>query len=142
MPPELILRPPRDKTPYRLKCRIKTEPYPSRSRLDVEKVRVTEQWVVDMHKQGWENLPGHGFKMAGPFPAVTPMDLHFKRIPSAQEMLPEVMQGARFLDPGVDGVQEVPALHESEWWEFEISGVFIRDEIHIERPELHEEKVR
>ncbi len=142
MPPTLRLNPTREKKPYRLKCHLKIEPYPSRSRLEIEKVRIAERFVRDMHTQGWENLPGHGFKMAGPFPAVTPMDLHYTRIPTASEMLPGVMQGARFLDSGVEGVQLVPKIHESEWWEFEISGVFIRDELHIEQPERHEEKLR
>ena len=147
----LILRPSRDKKPYRLKCRLKIEPAPSpvrdslghgrwRARLEREKVRIAELFVTVLRTQGWENLPAHGFKMRGPFPMVVPTSIKVPRVPSAREMEAAVRQGARFLDEGRDYASAVPKLHMSEYWEFEISGVFVRDEILTEVPDPHEER--
>lgn len=147
---ELLIRASRVKKPYRLKCRLKIEPAPSpvrdydghlrwRSRLEREKVRIAERFVSDMKAQGWEHRPGDGFRMRGPFPMVVPKTIHRVRALSAKEMMPHVAQGARFLDRGTDGVSIVPKLEASEWWEFEISGVFIREQILTESPDPHEE---
>lgn len=150
---QLLLRPSREKKAYRLKCRFKIEPCPSplrdsmgharwMARLEREKVRVAERFVRDMHTKSppWDNLPDYGFKMRGPFPMVVIKPIHVKRMPSAREMLPAVAQGARFLDSGVSGVSDVPKLGESEWWEFEISGIFAREELLAEIPDAHEEE--
>lgn len=138
----LLLRPTRDKKAYRLRCRFKIEPHPQQSRLDLEKVRIAAQFVRDLHAQGWDHLPGYGFRMRGPFPMVTPTTIHVPRLPSARQMLSQVRQGARFLDPGSDGVSIVPALDATEWWEYEIGGVFTREEIVVEYANPHEEERR
>lgn len=137
--PELLLRKDLGKRAYRLKCRFKIEPCPGQSRLDREKVTVAERFVADMHKQGWENQPGYGFRMRGPFPMVVPTVVRVPSRLSSREMFPHVMQGARFPDTGHDSVSLVPTLEFSEWWEYEISGVFVRETILMERPDPHEE---
>ena len=137
---QLLLRSERDHKAYRLKCRFKIEPHPSQFRLDIEKVWIAERFVRDMRAQGWDNLPGHGFKMRGPFPQIIPTTLHRVRRLTAREMLPHVRQGARFLAGGHDGVSIVPRLSASEWWEYEISGVFSRKAIVMEYPYPHEEE--
>ena len=136
----LLMRPSRDKRPYRLRCRFKIDARPSRSRLEVEKVRIAERFVSDLHKQGWENLPSYGFKLRGPFPMVVPVTIKVPRKPTAREMESAVLQGARFLDNGRDYAKAVPKLHVSEYWEFEISGVFAREEIQVEYADRHEEE--
>ena len=138
----LLLRPGRDKKAYRLRCRFKIEPHPSQDRLDREKFKTAELFIRDMQKQGWENHSGSGFVMKGPFPRVVPTTLHPRHIPTAREMLPGVARGERFLDPGVTGVSLVPSLSASEWWEYELAGVFIRTQIMTERPDAHEEDLR
>ena len=138
----LIVRPSRDKKPYRLRCRFRIEPHPGQGRLDREKVKVAEQFVRDMHKQGWENHTGSGFAMKGPFPPVIPVTIRPRRTPSARQMLAGVARGERVLDDGYTGVREVPLLGESEWWEYEIAGVFIRAQILTEVPDRHEEELR
>lgn len=138
----LIVRPSRDKRPYRLKCRFRIEPRPLRDRLDREKVRIAEWFVKDMEKEGWEHDLRFGFEMKGPFPMVETTTLHPRRTPTAREMLPRVARGERFLDDGAVQVRNVPTLKMSEWWEFEISGVFIRTQIMTERPDAHEEDLR
>ena len=146
----LLLRASRDKKPYRLKCRLKIEPCPSpvrdydghlrwRSRLEREKVQTAERFVSDLKAQGWGHLPSSEIRMRGPFPMVVPKPIHVVRALSAKEMLPHVAQGARFLDRGTDGVSLVPNIDASEWWEFEISAVFLREEILTEVPDSHEE---
>lgn len=138
----LPMRPTRDRKAYRLRCRFRIEPRPTQDRLDREKVRIAERFVVDMHKQGWENVESHGFKMTGPFPMVVPKTIHPRRMLSAREMLPGVREGYRFLDDGeTAGVSLVPALAEAEWWEYEIAGVFAREQIMTERADLHEEEL-
>lgn len=136
---QTIIRPTRDKKGYRLRCRFKIDPCPSRERLDREKVRVAETFVADMHKQGWEHATGHGFEIKGPFPMVVPIGIKARRTPTAREMLPYVRSGARFLDPGENTAQVVPTLVCSEWWEYEITGVFYRDQIMVEYADRHEE---
>ena len=148
---QLLLRPTRDRKAYRLKCRFKIEPSPSpvrdsmgharwMSRLEREKVRIADWFVRDLRVEGWESLPSHGFKMRGPFPMVVPTTIRVVRPPSAREMRDAVMQGARFLDKGVNYAKSVPKLNASEWWEFEISGVFTREQIMTEIPDAHEEE--
>lgn len=138
----LLLRPTLDRKAYRLRCRFKIEPYPPPYRLDREKVKVAEQFVRDMHKQGWENVGSYGFEMRGPFPMVTPTALSIRRMPTAREMLPRVARGERFLDDGLTpGVMTMPILAESDWWEFEIAGTFAREQIMTERPDAHEEEL-
>lgn len=136
----LISRVTRDNKPYRLKARFKIEPSPGRDRLDREKVRVAEMFVRDMHKQGWENDGRYGFRMKGPFPMVTVTTLHPRRMPTAREMAPMVARGARFLDNAESGVMELPPLALSEYWEYEIAGVFVRPQIMTEYPDPHEEE--
>ena len=140
MAPELMLRTSRDRKGYRLKCRFKIEPYPNRSRLEVEKVRVAERFVRDLRAQGWENLPGYGFKMRGPFPQVEPVDIKRPHVMTAKQMLPRIMRGERFLDKGRDYAKAVPRLGAAAYWEFEISGIFSREEVLVERPDDHEER--
>ncbi len=136
----LLVRPTLNRKAYRLRCRFKIEPHPSQDRLDREKVRVAERFIADMHKQGWENHSGYGFKMSGPYPMVVPVTIRPRRMPTAREMLPRVARGERFLDNGDSGVRTVPTLRASEYWEYSISGVFTRTEILTEVPDLHEEE--
>ena len=138
----LIVRPTLDRKAYRLRCRFKIEPYPPPFRLDREKVKVAEQFVRDMHKQGWEYVERYGFKMTGPYPMVVPVTIRPRRMPTAREMLPRVARGERFLDNGDTGVSLVPSLGVSEWWEYSIIGVFSREQIMVERPDAHEEELR
>lgn len=141
--PTLLLRPTLDRRAYRLRCRFKIEPWPPPFRLDREKVSVAERFVVDMHKQGWENVASHGFKMTGPFPMVVPKTIPVQRMLSAREMLPGVREGYRFLDDGLTpGVSLVPALADAEWWEFELIAVFERPAVLTEVPDRHEEDYR
>jgi hypothetical protein len=136
----IIIPPTREKKGYRLKCRFKTDPYPSMSRLDREKVTIAERFVRDMHNQGWEHDGRWPFKMTGPFPMVTPVTVRPRRAPTAQEMLPYVLNGARFLDKGENSASIVPILSLSEYWEYEIAGVFVRTQIITEYPDPHEEE--
>jgi len=136
---QTIIKPGRDKKPYRLRCRFKIEPYPRRERLDREKVTVAERFVEDMRKQGW--VYNHsGFKMTGPYPAIDPITIHVPKTLSAREMLAGVSQGQRFLAPEGTVARLMPTLTESEVWEYEVAAVFIRDAIMTELPDLHEER--
>jgi hypothetical protein len=135
----IVIQPTREKKGYRLRCRFKTDAYPMPSRLDREKVTIAEKFVQDMHKQGWEHDVRHPFKMIGPFPMVTPVTIRPRRLPAAREMYEAVRNGARFLDSGEDTVRIAPRLLSSEYWEYELGGVFVRSQILTERPDAHEE---
>ena len=137
---QIIAKPSRDRKAYRLKARFKVEPYPKAERLKREKVRVAEMFVADMNKQGWTYVPKYGFAMKGPFSFVAPTTLHTPRALSARDMLPGVMNGQRFRNNGGSVASLVPALSKTEWWEFELSGVFSRPQIMTEYPDPHEEE--
>lgn len=108
--------------------------------MDREKVIIAEKFVVQMHQQGWEYDGRHPFKMTGPFPMVPVVTIRPHRAPTAKEMLSYVKNGARFLDNGENTASIVPPLALSEWWEYEIAGVFVRRQIMTEYPDPHEEQ--
>ena len=136
---QTIIRPTLDKKPYRLRCRFKIGPYPGRERIDRERVRVAERFIVDMKKQGWEYDARFGFEIKGPYVPVTPQPIRIPRTPTAREMAYAVSQGARFLDNCLTpGVSNLPVLGESEYWEYELSSVFVRTQILTEQPDAHE----
>ena len=138
---ELLTRPSLDRKAYRLKCRFKISPYPKVERLNREKVRVAEMFVSDMGKQGWAYVSKHGFTMKGPFSFVAPTTLHTPRALSAKDMLSGVMNGRRFRDDGGSVASLMPALNMTEWWEYELAGVFSRPQLMTEYPDLHEEEM-
>ena len=136
----LLLRPSRDKRAYRLRCRFKTDPRPGVGRLEREKGRIAERFVEDMKKQGWDYLPQHGFTMKGPFPYIQPVTIHVAKTPSAREMIRAVAQGARYVDQGGTQASAMPTLAVTEWWEYELAGVFSHETILTEYPDPHEEE--
>ena len=118
------------------------DPHPMVSRLDREKVIIAERFVRDMHKQGWEHDGRVPFVMKGPFPQVEITTIHPQRLPTAREMAPYVAQGDRFRDPfvGYDyGAKPALTLAASEYWEYEIAGVFVRTQILTELPDKTEQ---
>jgi len=137
--PQFIIKPSLDHKGYRLKCRFKIEPHSPPDRIDHEKVRVAERFVEDMHKQGWE-YANSGFTMSGPFPHISPMTIHAPRTLTAREMAPRVARGERFRDDGGSIAPMMPKLGLSEYWEYEIAGVFSRPAILTEYPDPHEER--
>ena len=139
--PQLQLKPSRDRKAYRLHCRFKIEPYPREERLDREKVRLAEIFVADMHKRGWEYVERFGFKMTGPFPMVQPVSIHVPSLLSAKQMLSGVANGQRFRDEGHDYASLVPSLDMTEYWDFDLEGVFHRPQLMVEYADPHEEKL-
>ena len=129
-----------EKRPYRLRCRFKIEPRPRLERLATVKVRVAEQFVSDMRKQGWVHDNRHPFVMKGPFTPIIPITLHPRRMPTAREMLAGVMRGERYRDNAPSEASLVVPLMQADYWEFEIAAVFIRTQILTERPDAHEEQ--
>ncbi|KKN75662.1 hypothetical protein LCGC14_0379020 [marine sediment metagenome] len=138
--PSIFIRPGREKKPYRLKCRFKVDPDTRPS--DTEKVRVAAQFVEDMRKQGWIHQDGSEWSMTGPYPVITPITIHAPRTPTAKEMMYGVSQGDQFLAPEGTLASVMPTLAESEAWDYELKGVFIREEILTEYPDPHEEERR
>ena len=97
--------------------------------------------VADMRKQGWVHDGRTPFRMTGPYPKISPIALpKVKARQSASQMLAGVKEGNRFLDDGFDGTQMMPVLGACDYWVFELAGVFIRPEIQVEIPKLHEER--
>ena len=54
-------------------------------------------------------------------------------------MLPQVMQGAKFRAEDVGGVMLVPDISATEFWDYDISAVFLHETILTEVPDRHEE---
>ena len=136
---QIFIRPGREKKPYRLKCRFKVDP--GTIPQDTEKVRIAERFVEDMRKQNWIHQDGSEWSMTGPYPEISPVTIHAPRQLTAKQMLNEVSQGNRFLAPEGTVASLMPTLAESASWEYELKGVFIRDEILTEYPDPHEVEV-
>lgn len=125
----------------RLKCRFTVEAGTTSDRLDKYKYKVAEAFVSDLEKQGWKYEPNRlpaserGFKLTGPFPA-TPV----KGLPSraeqfrfnAQRDMARVLAGDKLRATDLSYVSNVPLLGETDKWEYELSAVFIHEEILVE----------
>ena len=133
---QIFIKPSREKKPYRLKCRFKVDP--GTIPQDSEKVRVAEMFVEDMRKSGWTYDDRFGFEMTGPYPVITPITIHAPRTLTARDMLDGVSQGDRFLEPEGTLAGLMPTLAESASWDYELKGVFIREELLTEYPDSHE----
>ena len=135
---QIFIKSSRDKEPYRLKCRFKVDP--GTKPRDSEKVRVAEMFVVDMKKQGWIHDNRFQFEMTGPYPVISPITIHTTPTLKAKDMLNGVSQGDRFLAPEGTVAGPMPTLVESAAWDYELKGVFVREELLTETPDLHEEE--
>ena len=132
------LRNPADlgKKAYRLRCRFRVGAFPGPRILEKAKYIAAEQFVHDMHTQGWEYVDRFGFAMTGPYPAVDAITVHQVRQPSAREMLAGgAAQGNRFRKQGGTVAQNVLPLAENENWEYELAGVFVHNVIVAEVPD-------
>lgn len=149
--PELLLRPEQPKRGYRLRCRFAIEAHPKPEWLDKVKFKVAEDFVKDMEKQGWEYDPNkvepalRGFRLTGPytFTPITGLPSKTEQFRfSARRDLDKVLRGDRMrLQDLSRYVADVPVLEENEKWEYELSAVFIREQILIEVPDnLAEER--
>ncbi len=135
---ELLLRREREKRPYRLKCRIATDPYPAPDELK-RQIRIgLELFVSDMRKQGWEWLSYAKPKLTGPYVPVRTQVIHRPRTLSAAAMMPYVMRGIPLPAENGTSALAMPILEEEESWEYELSLTFIRPQIMTEIPDAHE----
>lgn len=134
-------RPDLGKTPYRLKCRFRVGAYPSERVLTEAKFRSFDLFVDAMAKQGFDyigessRLPEdeRGVRMVFKGAHVAIMNMHRpKRRLTSKEMLPQVMQGARFLPEEETHAAAVPHYTEVEFWDFELSAIFLRDTMLME----------
>ncbi len=146
--PELLLRPDLGKRGYRLKCRFTVEAYTRPEVIEKVKYKIAEAWVRDMAKQGFEYDPNRlepsvrGFTLRGPFnstPITGTPKLHTIRPMSGREALMRVIQGDRLRDTVGDYAVTLPALNETDKWEYEISAVFVHPTILAEIPNSQEE---
>jgi len=142
--PELMLRPDLGKKAYRLRCRFSIGAFPSRDVLEKAKVACAERFVIDMAKQGWDYLDKYGFRMSGPYPPTEIVNLPSRskqerwHQPSA-EIMAAVMAGARIRAQDDGYVKAVPPVALSDYWDFELAGVFVHNTILTEYPDKHEE---
>ena len=134
----LLLRPDLGKKAYRLKCRFRIGAFPKQQFLDKAKIQAADWFVGDMHKRGFEYVDRYGFRMKGPFSAIDPMTLRRPKRISSRQMLPMILQGAKFRDEGGSMAINVPILSESENWEYELSGVFVHKTMLVEQPDKGE----
>lgn len=146
---EALIRPTRDRKAYQLKCRFVTPAFPKTEWVEEMRVKMAEQFVDDMAKQGWVYVEKHGFTFTGPYPATEvlvlpkPGDVDRWHIPSA-DLLPAIKAGFNPQRSATDGgyAMAVPTLQETENWEFELTGVFHREQILTEIPDPHEEEAQ
>ena len=141
-------RPDMRKRAYRLHCRFQIEAYPAPGSLERARRATAEVFIEDMMKRGYDyvgessRLPPseRGFRMEfkGSHIAVTNPQKP-KRVLSAKEMLPQVMQGNKFRATDRPAVMDVPDIDATEYWDFDLSCIFMHDTILSEIPDRHEE---
>lgn len=128
------------KKAYRLHCRFTVGAYPSYRVLEKAKYRAAELFVRDMAKQGFQYVDRHGMTMVFRGASVQVMNLGKpKRPPSSRQMLPHVMQGAKFRSEWEPPIQNALLPSETESWDYELSAVFVHDTILMDVPGRHEE---
>jgi len=137
------------KRPYRLKCRFRVPAGSGPDFLEKAKYAAAEQFIADMKVKGWEYIGGssrlppeaRGFRLTFKGAHVEVRGLSKpKRLPSSREMLPAIMQGARFLPDERSDVVTVPHYTETEYLDWELAGVFLRNTLLMEVPDAHEER--
>lgn len=101
--------------------------------------KAVEWFIEDQRKEGFLYQSKYPLQVKGPFPAVDPVTIHIVRTPSAREILPMLLQGARFPAPPPMPNMNVPPLEESEDWDFRVGLVFAHKTILVERPDAGEE---
>ena len=123
-------------------CRFRIEQHPTKDSLDRGKVKAAEWFVEDQRKEGFEYVGRFGFILnPKPFVPVVPVTLDTPKHLTARQMLSGVIQGNKYRANEFAGVQTVPLLGESEYWEYDISAVFVHRTILTERPDPHEEQI-
>ena len=143
---QLLVRPDLGRKAYRLKCRFTVNAFPDPELLAKEKFRVAEMFVTDMAKQGFDYLDKHGFRMSGPYPQIRTITLPKRHLQKqwhtpSRELLPGLSQGRiphKVDDPGY--VTTLGQMHETDAWDFELSGVFVHKTILVETADGHEER--
>ena len=141
------------KKAYRLRCRFRVGAYPGASLLEKAKYTAAEQFVRDMHKQGFDYIgesgkvpvSQRGFRMRGPFHVVDPVTIKVVRPLTAKELLPLLLRGEPVpKQPEGTSAMNVIPVAENERWEYELGGVFIRNTILTEvlEPQEHEQELR
>ena len=142
---EALIRPTRDRKPYRLKMRFVTPAFPKAEWVEEMKVKMAERWLVDMETEGWVLVGRYGFKMTGPYPATEPITLPKPgddpfHTPS-KDLLPAIQAGynPRTKRAAQEYAMNVPTLQETGNWEFQLTAVFHREEILTEIADPHEE---
>ena len=145
-------RPDLGKKPYRLKCRFQIPAYSGERLLERAKYAAAEAFIADMAVKGWQYIgessrlapDARGFRMTfmGAHVEIMSSVKRPKRPPSSAKMQAAVMQGATFRAPDDEGasVRTVPHFAEAEFWDYELAGVFLRDTLLMEVPDLHEER--
>lgn len=128
----LLLRPDLGKKAYRLHCRFKIGAHPSERILEKAKNIAAERFIDDLKMRGWHYASKYGFNIKGPFPYIEPMRLEKPIRLTAQQMLPRLLQGERFRSQMPTGVRMVLPLEENEYWEYELTGVFVHNTILVE----------
>ena len=128
---ELLLRSYQEKKPYRLKCRFGIGAHPSEDRLQQEALRSLDSFVVDMHHQGWDYVPGYE-QFSGPYMPIAPMTLYKQPELTAKQMMPLVAAGRKLHQGYATRPLTVLRPQVLERWEYEIRAVFIRRAIHVE----------
>lgn len=140
-----LIRPDLGKKAYRLRCRFRCEMGDhkpgGKDRAYFEEARkvALEQFVSDMRVRGWEYTDRELPRVTGPYPYIPAGELPKPRRISARNMLSGVMQGQKFRDD-VEGVFTPDPVDATEYVEYEIAAVFVRNTILVDLPDLHEEK--
>lgn len=138
-----LIRPDLGYKPYRMRCRVRTLAGRGPDLQGKAVLAQVESWIDQMATRGFEYNERHeGLKLVGgPYPVVETVQIpRPKKRMSNKEMRWRVSQG----DPCRDDIQSfamtVPALGQVEFWEYEVSAVFVHKTILVETPSVEEER--
>ena len=137
------------KKAYRLHARFPVPAHSGPRVLEKAKYQAADQFVVDMAKRGYQwigessRLPvdQRGWRLTFKGAHIAAMNLTKRpRTLSSREMLPQIMQGAKFRAEEEPRVYNVPHHNECEFWDYDLSTIFVRDTILGDVPDLHAER--
>lgn len=130
--------------PYWFHCRFSVPAYPKQEWLDKAADEAGHLFIADMNKQGFQYEDRYGIVIRRMPGAATPItggpSINERERFDARRDMQRVLSG----DPmrareDLSYVASVPVLAEAEFWEYDLAGVFVHDELMVETPDPHEE---
>lgn len=126
------------KKAYRLKFSVITGPSPSREAVKYGLRQSFGELERQLKQRGFVFVGERTVRYEETVPHVECVDIRVPRRLSSKQMLPGVMQGAKYRAEDEPVAMTVPLLEETDAWEHIFSGLFVHDTLMADLPDPHE----